>query len=311
MPVPPDDRSTTFFLPVSEGHRLFVETWGNPAGEPVLVLHGGPGSGCTPRLKTLYDPLRHWVILPDQRGAGRSEPRGRTEANDTARLVADLERLRSVLGVGRWRVTGGSWGAALGLAYAQAHRQAVSGLVLRSSFMPGHGNIDWFFRGVARHRPAAWQALAAALPEASPETLLSALADRLGAADAGVAGAAALAWQRYEQAVADPAAILTEPDAAGRESLVLKYRLQAHYLLAGCFLEETTFLAGCASLAALPVTLIHGGDDLVCPPGNGVRLHVAIPGSDLIPIPGCGHDPFHPALAAAWRDALARPAPHA
>ncbi|KAB2966265.1 alpha/beta fold hydrolase [Zoogloea sp.] len=304
MPEP-----SCFLLPVGDGHRLHVETSGNPAGEPVVLLHGGPGSGCSPRMRDLYDPGRHFLVAFDQRGAGRSEPAGETRTNTTAHLVADLEALRRHLGVARWRVTGGSWGATLALAYAMAHRGAVSGLVLRSSFLPGKGNIEHFFAGLAGEAPAAWQALSAALPEAGGVDLLTALAMRLVASDPAIAEAAALAWLAYEQALAAPGKPSTStcPDAAQRAALVRKYRLQAHYLLAGCFLDETDFLAGCQALAGLPVVLIHGRGDRVCPPANGERLHAHIPGSRLIWIDGCGHDPFHPAMVEAWRAALASP----
>lgn len=298
-----------FLLPAGDGHRLYVETSGNPAGEPVVVLHGGPGSGSSPRLRALYDPDRHFLVAFDQRGAGRSEPAGETAANTTADLVADLERLRSHLGIARWRVTGGSWGATLALAYAMAHREAVSGLVLRSSFLPGRGNVEHFFTGLAGEAPAAWQALSAALPEAGGRDLLRALATRLSAPEPAIAEAAALAWLAYEQAVDSPvaSAAAAMPDAGQRAALVRKYRLQAHYLQAGCFLDAAAFLAGCEALAGLPTVLIHGREDRVCPPANAVCLQAHIPGSRLIWIDGCGHDPFHPAMAEAWRSALAAP----
>lgn len=302
MPEP-----SCFLLPVGDGHRLYVETSGNPAGEPVVVLHGGPGSGCSPRLRELYDPERHFLVAFDQRGAGRSEPSGESRANTTAHLVADLERLRSHLGIARWRVTGGSWGATLALAYAMAHRQAVSGLVLRSSFLPGRGNVEHFFAGLAGELPAAWHALSTALPEAGGRDLLAALATRLSEPVPAIAEAAALAWLAYEQAVSSPGPSAAKPDAGQRAALVRKYRLQAHYLQAGCFLDAAAFLAGCEALAGLPTVLIHGREDRVCPPANAMCLQAHITGSRLIWIDGCGHDPFHPAMAEAWRSALAVP----
>ena len=309
MPPMSAPSTESFLLPVGDGHCLHVDTFGDPAGEPVLVLHGGPGSGCSPRLVELYDPARQRIVAFDQRGAGRSQPFGETRANTTAHLIADIERLRARLGIVRWRVTGGSWGAALALAYAAAHRDAVTGVVVRSSFMPGAGNVRWFFEGLAEACPAAWRALAAAAGDPAPQALLAALTRRLHDADPAVAAAAALAWARYEAAVAEPAAAsLPRPDADALDRLVGKYRLQAHYLAAGGFLEEDTFLAACAGLAGLPVTLIHGRLDRVCPPANAARLHAAIPGSRLVWVEGCGHEAFHPGMVAAWRAALAAPA---
>ncbi|MBL8458414.1 MAG: alpha/beta fold hydrolase [Zoogloea sp.] len=271
-----------FFLPVGDGHRLWVETRGNPAGEPVLVLHGGPGSGCSPRLAALYDEARHWLVLPDQRGAGLSEPAGERAANTTAHLIADLETLRQHLGIARWRVTGGSWGATLAIAYAAAHRDAVSDLVLRSVFIPSRARVDAFFGG---------------------ELPLDGLAADLDHVDPVVARAAALAWWRHELGMAGASAAATADDGA-LDRLVLKYRLQAHYLRAECFLGEAAFFAACSRLAGVPVSLVHGREDRVCPPYSAEAVHARLPGSRLVWVEGCGHDPFHPAMQAAWRVAL-------
>ncbi len=296
----------SFFLPVGDGHQLAVQVMGSPAGEPVLVLHGGPGSGCSARLLSLYDSARQRIVAFDQRGAGQSQPAGETRANTTAYLIADIELLRAHLGIARWRVTGGSWGATLALAYAMAHPQAVTGLVLRSSFLPGKGNVRWFFQDLAEHCPAAWHALAAGVEEGERSDLLAALMRRLASPDQAEARAAALAWARYESAVAEPTAPrLPDLPASELDRLTRKYRLQGHYLAAGCFLDEAEFLAGCSALASLPVTLIHGREDRVCPPANAERLHAAIPGSRLLWIEGCGHQAFNPAMVTAWKAALA------
>ena len=180
-------------LPVGDGHCLHGLLAGDPAGEPLALLHGGPGSGTSSRLLDLCDPARQWIVAFDQRGAGLSTPRGGTAANTTAHLVADLETVRRHLGITRWRVAGGSWGATLALAYAIVHREAVAGLVLRSPFLPGRGNVDHFFRSAADGLPAARAALRAAVPEARGDDFLPALAARLAGAD-GVAEEAALAW---------------------------------------------------------------------------------------------------------------------
>ena len=273
-----------FQLPVGEGHCLWVQTLGQSGGEPVVVVHGGPGSGCSPRFAELYDPARQYVVLPDQRGAGRSVPAGGLGANTTAHLVADLETLRRHLGLARWRVTGGSWGATLAIAYAAAHPEVVIDLVLRSVFVPSRARVDAFFAG-------------------GPS--LAVLAAGLDQPDPAQARAAALAWWQHEAAMSGVAHVAA-PDAAALERLVLKYRLQAHYLLADCFLGDAGFAAACARLAdhALPVTLIHGRDDRVCPPDNALWVHARLPGSRLVWVEGCGHDPFHLAMQAAWRAAL-------
>lgn len=289
-------------LDVGDGHRLYFETWGNPAGVPVVVLHGGPGSGCSPRLRELYDARRHHVVFFDQRGCGRSLPLGDIRANTTAHLIDDIERLRCHLGISRWWVSGGSWGATLALAYAAAHPQVVESVVVRSVFMPGEGNVRWFFGGLAALRPEAWRDLSAALGDA-PD-LLTELVVCLGGDDQETARQAALAWLHYEQAVNDPAAPLPSPTMEELDRLVGKYRLQAHYLKSGCFLDEAAFLDACVGLSGVPVWLIHGRDDVVCPPSNAERIHAYIAGSRLAWIEGCGHDPFHPGMVTAWRAAL-------
>lgn len=288
-------------LDVGDGHRLYYETWGNPAGVPVVVLHGGPGSGCSPRLRELYDARRQHVVFFDQRGCGRSLPLGEIRANTTAHLIDDIERLRRHLGIARWWVSGGSWGATLALAYAAAHPQRVDGVVVRSVFMPGDGNVRWFFDGLAALRPEAWRALSAALGQA-PDLLVE-LAARLGGDDRELARGAALVWLAYECAVNDPSTLPASPRAAELDGLVGKYRLQAHYLMSGCFLEEAAFLDACAGLSGVSVSLIHGRGDVVCPPSNAERIHACIAGSRLVWIDGCGHDPFHPGMMAAWRAA--------
>lgn len=277
-----------FLFPVGDGHRLWVETRGNPAGEPVLVLHGGPGSGCSPRFPALYDGARQFLVLPDQRGAGRSEPAGERAANTTAHLIADLEALRLHLGIARWRVTGGSWGATLAIAYAAAHRDAVTDLVLRSVFVPGRRQIERFFQGLRLG------------PEGGG---LDVLATHLDPADGESARQAALVWWRHEMSMAGATAAAV-PEAGVLDRLVLKYRLQAHYLQSECFLGEASFFAACARLAGVPVTLIHGREDRVCPPDGAEAVHACLPGSRLAWVEGCGHDPFHPAMLAAWRLAL-------
>ena len=150
-PFAPAEAFRTRWLPAAGGHRLFVAEYGRPDGVPVLVLHGGPGSGGSPRLAGLFDPARCRVIVPDQRGAGRSEPAGATRANTTADLLADIERIRAALGLERWFVTGGSWGATLGILHAAAQPARVAGLLLRSPFLARRADLDHFFGG-ARHR---------------------------------------------------------------------------------------------------------------------------------------------------------------
>jgi proline iminopeptidase len=274
----PPFRSLT--LDVGGGHHLHVDEWGRPDGVAALLLHGGPGSGCSPLLRRFFDPERYRVLCVDQRGAGRSTPRGATDHNTTPHLLADLALLRRTLGLRRWLVVGGSWGATLALAHALAEPQAVSALLLRALFLPRPGDIDAFFAGGP---PLA--ALAAGLAGEQPQR-------------------SALAWWRHELERSGGAG--TEPEGAALAALVDRYRVQAHYLRHRCWLDDPPLLARCADLPQVPTLLLHARDDRVCPLAGALDLQAACPGVRLQVLPEGGHDPAHPAMAAAMVGALDR-----
>jgi proline iminopeptidase len=268
-------------LDVGDGHRLYVEQCGNPDGMPMVYLHGGPGSGCSVRHRQFFDPARCRVVLFDQRGCGRSEPRGALTHNHTDALVQDLETVRLHLGFARWLVVGGSWGAGLGLAYALAHPDACLGLVLRGVFLGRDADIEGFFAG----GPA-----------------LQGLHAGLHGPDAEAALACALVWEAWEQSVAQQRAVTprrlhcADADAA---RLVDKYRVQSHFLVHRCFREGAGFLPPVGNLAGLPIAILHGGNDTVCLPQAALDLHRRQPGSHLQWVAGGGHDPFEAGNAAA------------
>lgn len=296
LPVPFD----AFGLAVGGGHRLHVEQYGRPDAPAALVLHGGPGSGSSPRMTAPFDLQRWRVVLFDQRGAGRSTPRGALAHNRTADLLDDIERVRAALGIGRWLVTGGSWGATLAALYAARRRPAVAGLLLRALFLARRADIDWFLGGAGALRPEAWQRFAALAPHGSD--LREWLAARVGRA-AGWSRIA-VAWRRWEHALAghpEPPA----PAAAERRMLAAKYRLQAHYLAAGCWLARDAVLRALARLdRSLPVLLLHGTADLVCRPDGSWLARQALPSARLGWIDGVGHDPYARPMLAAQRAAL-------
>lgn len=294
FPETPARSATT--LPASGGHRLHIREWGRADGIPALVLHGGPGSGASPALARFFDPARYRVICPDQRGAGRSMPRGGTDANTTQDLLDDLRDLRATLGIERWLVVGGSWGATLALLHALDAPDAVAGLLLRSTFLARAADIAWFFRQGADE--------AAALD-------LQSLASRLNDDDATTRREAAGAWARRERALSTP----TSGAGAGPldddmlDALVDRYRVQAHYLLHGCWIAPP--LLDCvADLPAVPTLLLHGTQDRVCRPEGATELHRRIAHAALEWVPDAGHDPFHPAMTAAMIGALDRYARH-
>lgn len=299
--IEPDDSG---WLAVGDGHRVYYEQCGRPDAAPVLFLHGGPGSGCSPRHRRLFDPARCRLVLFDQRGCGRSTPRGEVRANTSEDLIADIERLREHLGLRRWLVVGGSWGAGLGLAYAAAHPEACSGLILRASFLGRPEDIDGFFLGARQQHPAAWQALQAQAPAGAPAHPLHWLHAGLHGTDPSVASRCALAWQAWEAALDGPT-LPPPPDAAGAAALVDKYRIQSHYLMHGCFWGERPLLQRAATLpTTLPVTLIHGEDDAICRPEATRALHAVLPQARVQWVGACGHSPFTPAMAQALDTAV-------
>lgn len=300
----------TGYLDVGDGHQLYFERCGNPRGEPVVVLHGGPGSGASPRMRTLYNPERFDAVLFDQRGAGRSRPAGELNANHLDALIADIERLRVHLGIERWLVSGGSWGATLALVYAATCPDAVSGVLVRSVFLAGERDLRWFFQDAASLAPEAWENLAAVVAPDERDNVLLALQRRLNGTDPALARQVALAWARYELCLAQPGQPPQDSpelaDPALQDRLVGKYRLQAHYFAQQCFLGEPRLFELVARLPQVPVAIVHGRLDAVCLPENAWRLHRAIPGSRLAWANGAGHEPFHPAMAAAWIEFLRR-----
>jgi len=306
MPHQPFDQQD---LPVGDGHTLRVAQYGRPDGSAAVVLHGGPGSGTQPSVLDWFDLSRQRVVLFDQRGAGRSIPQGGLDGNDSHRLVADIERIREHLGIDRWMVVGGSWGATLALLYAGAHASRISALVLRGSFLASERELQWFFQSLRALVPQGWARLTDGWTDADKANVLRKLADALLHGDAARAADAAQRWNDYENAVMNAMAgqlTVTADAMAELPARVLhKYRLQAHYLTNGCFTSEEALLHLAASLKQTPAILIHGTHDLVCPPENALKLARAMPHAQLRWIANGGHTPADPAIAQGLRTAIA------
>jgi proline iminopeptidase len=304
---PPLEPYDAGWLEVGDSHRIYYEQCGSAEGLPVVFLHGGPGSGCSARHRQLFDPERCRAILFDQRGCGRSLPRGALHGNTSDMLVADIEQLRLHLGIERWLVAGGSWGAGLGIAYAAAHPPSCLGLVLRGVFLGRTSDMDWFFREAGQLLPDAWEALAKRAPVAARGDLLRWLSAGLHGDQPQEALARATAWEGWEVALsqrqgASPRHDLPLGDAA--KALVDKYRVQSHYLLNGCFWGGATLLERARSLALVPAAILHGRLDWICRPQSAWELHHSLPGSRLLWLDGCGHSPFEPAMAQALAQAV-------
>ncbi len=326
---PPIEPFAVDAIDVGEGHTLHVEQCGAPGGRPLLLLHGGPGAGFTSAQRRLFDPARYRTILFDQRGCARSRPRGDTRANDTPRLIADIERIRARLGVERWIVYGGSWGASLAIAWAAAHGDACEALILRAPFLTGDDDLDWFFGGAGALLPDAWASLCRRLGldlDAARRGSGLRVASRLAAAmlDApapvGCTPAqAAAAWAGWEAAVShpgrspQPASSTPASDAPAGAGIVDYYRIQAHYLRHHCFLGEAALLSAAQQLAGPKVHIVHGRLDWICRPINAFRLAGVIAGARLHWADQGGHSQFDApmldalALAVAAIEASPRP----
>jgi proline iminopeptidase len=300
-------------LEVGEGHSVYYEQCGQDDGLPIVFLHGGPGSGCSPRHRQLFDLSRYRVIFFDQRGCGRSLPRGNLQANTSAHLVADIEQLREHLGIERWLVVGGSWGAGLALAYAAAHPVACLGLVLRGVFLGRALDMDWFFQQTGLLLPDAWDTFTQQTPQASHGDMLLWLYDELHHGQPTQALQAACAWETWETAVIqrnNAAHRSALPTGLEAQILLDKYRLQSHYLINACFWGETSLLERARSLSAMPTAILHGRLDWCCLPQAAWDLHQHLPGSRLKWLDNCGHSPFEPAMAQALAEAIAHFAKH-
>ena len=312
-PEPTPPTATAAFdagwLDVGHGHRLYYEQAGAADGIPIVLLHGGPGSGSNARQRDIADPARFRIVQFDQRGAGRSTPAGETAHNHTDALIADIEALREALGIGRWLVGGGSWGASLALAYAARHRERATGVFLRGTFLTGRDDLDWFFDGAGAFAPEAHEMFVRVVPRRWHRNVVDWLDRAFARGDPRCAEIAA-AWQAYEMALSGDMPSTSRPnatvptDAAAAARLVAKYRVQSHYLARKCFLGDAAVLRAANDLRGVPVAIVHGERDLVCRPENAWRVHRTCAGSRLAWAIGAGHSPWHPATFALSRSAL-------
>jgi proline iminopeptidase len=286
-------------LPVDSLHTLYWEECGNPDGEPVLFLHGGPGGGLSPRHRRFFNPAHYRIVLFDQRGAGQSTPLGEVRDNTTPLLVGDIEQLREMLGIQRWLVFGGSWGATLALAYGERHPERCSGFILRGVFLCSQQEIDWFMTGMGKFFPEPYAAFAAEVLPSGPGDLLNAYAERLFGDDTAAMLRAARAWSTYESRCAY---LHPQPEAAAGDSdaaCLAIARLEAHYFLNGGFLEAQALLNNLERICHLPACIVQGRYDMICPPVTAMRVHADWSGSRLDIIGDAGHAASEPGIAAA------------
>ncbi len=289
-------------LRVSDLHELHFEECGNPGGQPVVVLHGGPGGGSMPYLRRLHDPANYRIILFDQRGCGKSTPHAELRENTTWDLVADMERLREYLGIERWQVLGGSWGSTLALAYAETHPERVSGLILRGIFTLRRSELLWFYQeGCNWLFPDAWEDYLAPIPQQERHDMMTAYYKRLTGSDRAEALRCAKAWSQWE---ATTISLLPDPARVaqfGHETYAVAFAsIECHYFVnQGFFAYDGQLIAEAGKLRGIPGAIVQGRYDVVTPAGTAWDLHRAWPEASFEIVPDAGHTVTEPGLTSA------------
>lgn len=284
-------------LEVSGLHTLYYEQCGNPEGKPVVFVHGGPGGGCNAKSRRFFDPKAYRIVLFDQRGCGRSKPYAELADNTTWHSVADIERLREHLGIERWQVFGGSWGSTLSLAYAEAHPDRVTELVLRGIFMLRRRELEWFYQSGANVLyPDAWETYAAAIPGAERGDMMSAYYRRLTSDDKETRVAAARAWSVWEGSTSFLLQNKAYIDHTGEDEFAVAFaRIECHYFVHGGFFEEDgQLLRDVDRVRHIPAVIVQGRHDVVCPMRSAWELHRAWPEADLRIVADAGHSAHEP-----------------
>ena len=281
-------------------HQMYWEVSGNPAGRPVVFLHGGPGAGAGPSHRRFFDPEHYKIIIFDQRGSGRSKPFADITDNTTQHLVADMEVLRQHLGVETWLVFGCSWGSSLALAYGIAHPERVTGFILRGIFLCTQKELDWFLDGIKTVFPENWREFRDYLPEEEQGDLLAAYHKRLMDPDRQIHEPAARVWARFEGACST---LLPNPRSvagldSGRASLALA-RIEAHYFVNDLYVPDDYFLSNLVKIQHIPAIVVQGRYDMVCPIATADKLVRNWPDAELVIVPDAGHSAMEPAVRSS------------
>jgi proline iminopeptidase len=300
---------TSELLPVGDGHDIHVESVGREGGIPAVYLHGGPGSGCQPDHRRLFDPERFHAVLFDQRGAGRSRPKGRREHNTLPHLIADMETIRTKFGFEQWMVVGGSWGATLALAYAQAHPDRVSGIVLRATFLGTRAELDAaFLETLPRFYPELSEDFIGLLPEAERGKPLDAYWQRILDSDAAVHAPFARAWHDTERILSEHAPSHSRLDVKSPKStgaVPATPFMEAHYFANDCFMKPGQLLAEAEKLKDIPGIIVQGRYDLLCPPATSHALASRWSEAELRIVQDAGHTLYDPGVRNAVMKAVA------
>jgi len=298
---PPINKNFSIYLSVDNDHEIYVEECGNPEGQPVIFLHGGPGAGCEAYHRQLFDPEKYRIILFDQRGCGRSKPHASLIANTTDHLISDIEAIREKLEVDNWVVAGGSWGSTLALAYSQAHPNAVVGLIVRGIYLSTPKEIQWFYQeGASEFFPDYWQDYLQPIPEDEHDDLVTAYHKRLTGDNEIARMGAAKAWALWEARTASlqPKTALLDHFGDPKTALSVA-RIEAHYFINDGFFEPDQLLNNMHRIEHIPGFIIHGRYDMICTIKQAFDLHQRWPASELFVIQNAGHSAGEAGISSA------------
>ena len=290
-----------FTLKVGNLHEIYYEVCGNPQGSPVVFLHGGPGSGCSPTQRRFFDPAHYRIILIDQRGCGRSKPQGEIEQNTTDDLVSDIDAIRTTLNIDKWLVFGGSWGSTLALAYALEHTDRVTGLILRGIFLSRPSELNWFLGQVQAFFPEPWESLCAYLPSNKRHNPIEAYEQLVFSDEIKDSIPAAIRWNTFESSIMS---LLPRPAAPSceinGEVELARARVQIHYIQNNCFVGKRDLLAEAkAKLGHIPTDIVQGRYDMVCPPITAWELSQAMPHASFHIVEDAGHSAMETGITSA------------
>ncbi|BCH53829.1 prolyl aminopeptidase [Agrobacterium vitis] len=288
----------TGFLDVGDGHVIHWERVGTRGAKPAVFLHGGPGGGITPNQRRVFDPALYDVILFDQRGCGKSTPHAHLEANTTWHLVADIERLRDMIGAEKWLVFGGSWGSTLALAYAQTHPERVSELVLRGIYTLTKAELYWYYQfGVSEMYPDRWEHFIAPIPIEERHDMISAYHRRLTGEDKAVQLACARAWSQWEGATISLIPDIQQIENFGEDHYAIAFaRLENHFFMNRIWMEDGQLLRDAHKLKGIPGVIVHGRYDMPCPLRYAWELSKLWPDADLHIVEAAGHAMSEPGI---------------
>ena len=303
---PPIEPYQQGYLEVSDLHTIYYEQSGNPAGKPVVVLHGGPGGGSAPMYRQYFDPQKWRIVMFDQRGCGRSTPYAELKENNTWNSVADIEQLRQHLNIEQWVVFGGSWGSTLSLAYSQTHPARCKGLILRGIFMLRPQELQWFYQSGASYIfPEAWEHYLKPIPVAERDDLISAYYKRLTNPDKKIRLEAARAWSVWEASTSKLIPSEKSIKRFGEDEFAEAFaRIECHYFVNKGFLKtENQLLDNCDRISAIPGVIVQGRYDIVCPVITSWELHLAWQTAKYVVVPDAGHSVSEPGIINALIEA--------